>query len=114
MQRLINNKTRTAIDNRLPQHEILQQSSYVYGTHNIINETFLHTIPGSIRTGESYFQGKERLVNTVMASINLPQIFLTLTFNDSWDEFEEILQNATSRFPSKTLGLAWNITTKEF
>ena len=61
-QRLVNNKTRMAIDNRLPQHEILQQSNY--GTHNIISETLSHTIPGSIRTGESYFQGKERLVNT--------------------------------------------------
>ncbi|KAN0070380.1 hypothetical protein V8E54_011249, partial [Elaphomyces granulatus] len=78
-QRLVNNKTRTAIDNRLPQHEILQQSNY--GTHNIISEA-----PGSIRTGESYFQGKERLVNTVMSSIDLPHIFLTLTFNDTWED----------------------------
>jgi hypothetical protein len=95
-QRLVNNKSRTAIDNRLPQHEILQQSNY--GTHNIISEALSHTIPGSIRTGESYFQGKERLVNTVMSSIDLPHIFLTLTFNDTW---EDILRNAPSRFPSE-------------
>jgi hypothetical protein len=80
-QRLIKNKTPTAIDNRLPQHEILQQSNY--GTHNIISEALSHTIPGSIRTGESYFPGKERLVNSVMSSRGLPQLFATLTFNDT-------------------------------
>jgi hypothetical protein len=68
-QRLISNKTRTAIDNRLPQHEILQQSNY--GAQNIINETLSHTIPASIRTGESYFQSKERLVNSVISSRDL-------------------------------------------
>ena len=97
--RLINNKNRTAIDNRMPQHEILQQSNY--GIQSIINETLSHTIPGSIRTGESYFQGKERLVNSVISSRGLPQIFITLTFNDTWDEFQNILRNAPSRFPSE-------------
>ena len=36
-QQLINNKIRTAIDNRLPQHEA--------STHNIISEALSHTIP---------------------------------------------------------------------
>jgi Helitron helicase-like domain at N-terminus len=98
-QRLINNKNRTAIDNRIPQHEILQQSNY--GTQNIINETVSHTIPGSIRTGESYFQGKERLVNSVISNRELPQLFVTLTFNDTWSEFQTILWNAPSMFPSE-------------
>jgi hypothetical protein len=97
-QRLINNKNRTAIDNRMPQYEILQQSNY--GTHRIINETLSHTIPGSIRTGETYFQGKERLVNSVLSSRGLSTLFVTLTFNDTWPEFEHILRNASSRFPS--------------
>ena len=82
----------------MPQYEILQQSNY--GTHNIINETLSHTIPGSIRTGESYFQGKERLVNSVISSRNLPQLFVTLTFNDNWKEFKNILRKSPSKFPS--------------
>jgi Helitron helicase-like domain at N-terminus len=33
----------------------------------------------------------------------LPQVFITLTFNDTWDwdEFQRILRNAPSRFPSE-------------
>ncbi|KAN0069389.1 hypothetical protein V8E54_012404 [Elaphomyces granulatus] len=58
-----------------------------------------HTILDSIRTGESYFQGKERPVNSMMSSRNTPQDFITLTFNDTWDEFKHILRNAPSRFP---------------
>jgi hypothetical protein len=54
-QRLINNKNRTAIDNRMPQHEILQQSNY--GTQSIINHTWLHShwrilLPGQGTVGE--------------------------------------------------------------
>jgi len=97
-QRLINNKNRTAIDNRMPQYEILQQSNY--GTNRIINEALSHTIPGSIRTGESYFQDKERLVNSVLSSRGLPALFVTLTFNDTWAEFVHILRNASSTLPS--------------
>jgi hypothetical protein len=83
----------------MPQYEILQQSNY--GTHRIINEALSHTIPGSIRTGETYFQGKERLVNSVLSSRGLATLFfVTLTFNDTWPEFEHILRNASSRFPS--------------
>ena len=83
----------------MPQHEILHQSNY--GTHSIINETLSHVIPGSIRTGESYFQNKERLVNSMISSGGLPQLFITLTFNDDWDEFQNILRNSSSRFPSE-------------
>jgi hypothetical protein len=97
-QRLINNKTRTALDGRLPQHEILQQSSY--GTVSIINEAITQTIPGSIRTGESYFLGKERLVNSVTMNCGLPQLFITLTFNERWEEFYNILQHTSTRVPS--------------
>ena len=82
----------------MPQYEILQQSNY--GTHNIINETLSHTIPGLIRTGEFYFQGKKRLVNSVISSRNLPQLFVTLTFNDNWKEFKNILRKSLSKFPS--------------
>jgi hypothetical protein len=72
-----------------------------------------HTIPGSIRTGESYFQGKERLVNSVILSRGLAQLFVTLTFNDTWAEFEHILRNASSRFPSDN-PWALSTITREF
>jgi hypothetical protein len=60
-----------------------------------------HTIPGSIRAGESYFQDKERLVDSVISNRELPQLFITLTFNDAWAEFQTILRNDPSRFPSE-------------
>jgi hypothetical protein len=89
--RLIHNKTRQAIDNYLPQHELLQQLNY--GPHSIINETLTHTMPGSIRTGEAYFLEKERLVNAMIGSYGLPQLFITLTFNEGWEEFKDILSS---------------------
>jgi hypothetical protein len=83
----------------MPQHKILYQSNY--GTHSIINKTLSRVIPGSIRTGESYFQNKECLVNSMISSCRLPQLFITLTFNNDWDEFQNILRNASSRLPSE-------------
>jgi hypothetical protein len=97
-QRLINNKTRQAIDRRLPQHELLQQSSY--GTTSIINEIITNVIPASIRTGESYFLEKERLVNSVISTYGLPQLFVTLTFNESWPEFCDILRTTSTGIAS--------------
>jgi hypothetical protein len=94
-QRLVNNKTRQAIDNRLPHYQLLQQSAY--GTHSIINESITNTIPACIRTGEPYFLEKERLTNSMLSSYGLPQLFVTLTFNESWLEFQDILNG---RIPS--------------
>ncbi|KID83911.1 DNA helicase PIF1, ATP-dependent [Metarhizium guizhouense ARSEF 977] len=97
--RLIHNKTRQAIDNRLPQHQLLQQSNY--GSHSIISETLTHAIPGSIRTGEAYFLEKERLVNSMISGHGLPQLFITLTFNEGWEEFKNILRSISpSAMPS--------------
>jgi hypothetical protein len=78
--RMVNNRTRQAIDGRLPQNQLLQQS--VYGTFSIINEAITNVIPGSIRTGETYFHEKEAMVNSMRQAIGLPKLFTTLTFND--------------------------------
>jgi hypothetical protein len=94
----INNKTRQAVDNRLPQHQLLQQSAY--GLSSIINEAIAYTILACIRTGESYFLEKERLTNSVISSYGLPQLFITLTFNESWPEFKDILQGIGDRLAS--------------
>ena len=94
-QQLVNNKTRQAIDNRLPHYQLLQQSAY--GTHFIINESITNTIPACICTGEPYFLEKERLTNSMLSSYGLPQLFITLTFNESWLEFQDILNG---RIPS--------------
>jgi hypothetical protein len=50
-------------------------------------------MPGSIRTGEAYFLEKERLVNAMIRSYGLPQLFITLTFNEGWEEFKDILSS---------------------
>jgi len=97
-RRLIDNKTRQAVDNRLPQHQLLQQSAY--GLSSIINEAITHTIPACIRTGESYFLEKERLTNSVLSTHGLPQLWITLTFNDDWPEFQEILQRTEDKLAS--------------
>ena len=96
--RLINNKMRQAIDGRLPQHQLLQQSNY--GRQSIINEALTYMILACIHTGEAYFLEKERVVNSIIASYKLPQLFVTLTFNESWPEFYEILQGTPTRVAS--------------
>lgn len=80
-RRIVNNKTRQAIDGRLPQFELLQQSQY--GRQSIINETITNTIPAFIRTGEKYFHEKEAMINAMLQASGLPNLFITLTFNDS-------------------------------
>jgi hypothetical protein len=37
----------------------------------------------------------------MISSGGLPQLFITLTFNDDRDEFQNILRNSPSRFPSE-------------
>jgi len=78
--RIVNNKTRQAIDGRLPQFELLQQSQY--GTRSIINETITNVIPGFIRTGEKYYHEKEAMINAMLQASGLPSLFITLTFNE--------------------------------
>jgi hypothetical protein len=97
-RRLVRNVTRMDLDNRLAQHQLLQQSNY--GMHSIINEELTHTIPSFIRTGENYWLRKERQVSSMIAGRRLPQLFVTLTFNESWPEFEHILRRTTTRLPS--------------
>lgn len=78
--RLVNNKTRQAIDGRLPQFELLQQSQY--STRHIINEQITTVIPGFIRTGEKYYHEKEAMINAMLQASGLPSLFITLTFNE--------------------------------
>jgi hypothetical protein len=83
--RIVNNKTRQAIDGRLPQFELLQQSQY--GTRSIINEAITNVIPGFIRTGEKYYHEKEAMINAMLQASGLPSLFITLTFNERWVTF---------------------------
>ncbi len=78
--RMVNNRTRQSIDQRLPQHQLLQQSAY--GTFSIINEAITNVIPGSIRTSETYFHEKEAMINSLTQAVGLPSLFITNTFND--------------------------------
>jgi hypothetical protein len=78
--RLVNNKTRQAIDGRLPQFELLQQSQY--STQHIINEQITTVIPAFIRTGEKYYHEKEAMINAMLQASGLPSLFITLTFNE--------------------------------
>lgn len=78
--RLVSNRTRQAIDRRLPQHQLLQQSNY--GSFSIINEAITTVIPGSIRTSETYFHEKEGMLNSLTQAVGLPSLFVTNTFND--------------------------------
>jgi hypothetical protein len=68
--------------------------------HSIINEELTYTIPSFIRTGENYWLRKERQVSSMITGRQLPQLFITLTFNESWPEFKHILQRTTTRLPS--------------
>lgn len=88
--RMIRGLNKRLIDNQLPQHQLLQRS--MFGGQNIINEILTTTIPKGIRTGESYFQGKQYAVNTMLQALGLSTLFVTLTFNESWPEYIDILR----------------------
>ncbi|KAF8851064.1 hypothetical protein BDZ45DRAFT_751079 [Acephala macrosclerotiorum] len=96
--RMVNNRNRQAIDGRLPQNHILQQSAY--GTFNIINESITNTISASIRSGEAFFYEKESKVNAVKQATVLPKLLTMLTFNDRWEEFAALLPNPGRSMPS--------------
>jgi hypothetical protein len=78
--RLVNNRTRQAIDRRLPHHQLLQQSNY--GTFSVVNEALTTVIPASIRTSETYFHEKKSMLNSLVQASGLPSLFITLTFNE--------------------------------
>jgi hypothetical protein len=78
--RLVNNRTRQAIDRRLPHHQLLQQSNY--GTFSVVNEALTTVIPASIRTSETYFQERKAMLNSLVQASGLPSLFITLTFNE--------------------------------
>ena len=76
---MVNSRTRHAIDRRLPQYQLLQQSAY--GILSIINEAITTVIPASICSGETYFYQREAMVNCMKQSAGIPKLFVTLTFN---------------------------------
>ena len=89
-QRLVHNSEIQSRGGRIPTNVLLQQSAY--GQQNIVNESISRSIPTCIRTGEPYFEKKRYLVNAMMQSYDLPQLFITLTFNEQWPEFEDLLR----------------------
>lgn len=100
-QRLMKNRDRQAIDWRLSENLLLQQSRY--GHQSIVNEDLTFGIPGFIRTGETYFQRKEKVVNSIISTHGLPTLFITLTFNENWHEFKNILTSLHHANPHSSM-----------
>jgi len=70
--------------------DLIQKS--LYSNKPIINEQITTTLPTFIRTGDSYFHEKEHHVNAMINIFGLPQLFITLTMNESkWEHLKNIL-----------------------
>jgi hypothetical protein len=87
------------------KQKIISQGRRKYGPQNIVNETLSHAIPASIRTGETYFQNKERLVILSFHHSNFQWYIPGMNSNASYAMLHQ-------DFHPKTLGLALNTTTK--
>jgi DNA replication protein DnaC len=72
--------------------DLLQQS--MFGDWNNIDERISSSIPAFIRTGESFFRAAELNINAMLKAFTLPALFITLTFSERWEQFQNILQNA--------------------
>ncbi|KAH8586719.1 hypothetical protein B0O99DRAFT_602268 [Bisporella sp. PMI_857] len=87
--RIVSGRTRQALDGRMPNPELLQQSAY--GPWSVINEKLTTTMPGFIRTGESYFLENERKIKAMLDTYNIPTLFVTITFNERWEPYTRLL-----------------------
>ena len=91
-QRLLKQDKIDRMQNRPSGAQLLQQS--MFGDWNIINEKVTGTLPAFIRTGESYFRNAESNVAAMVNAFGLPQLFVTLTFSESWPDFRCRIERA--------------------
>ena len=62
------------------------------GRWNIIDEQLTSTIPAFVRTGDNYFHTGEVKINAILKSYSLLTLFVTVTFSETWEQFQEILR----------------------
>ena len=100
-RRLLKGDGTNRVHNRPTGDQLLQQS--MFGDWNIINEKISSTLPAFIWTGEPFFRNAESNIEAMLKSFSLPQLFVTITFSESWPEFQAIIHRAEQR---RTLGWA--------
>jgi hypothetical protein len=71
--------------------EIIERSSYTRGYK--YNEKKTIPLPTFIRTGDTYFQRKIMHLNSMIAGLQLPTVFITLSMAEaSWKDLHDILR----------------------
>ena len=69
--------------------DLLQQS--MFGSWNMIDERVTSTIPEFVRTGDTFFHKAESNINAMLKAFGLPSLFITVTFSERWEQFQQIL-----------------------
>jgi len=93
--RLISAQKRRQLEGRIRTSDLLAQSQY--GPYPILNEEITQGIPANIRTGNTYFLQAEAKVNSMLKARGMPTLFLTVTFSESWPQYQQILANQGCR-----------------
>src|SRR5271154_1569708 len=90
-QRILRQQSFDTLYNPPTAIEIIEQSSYTGGYK--YNEKKTIPLPTFIRTGDTYFQKKTMHLNSMIAGLQLPTIFITLTMAESsWSDLHNILR----------------------
>src|SRR5579859_5421764 len=89
-QRLLKTDERNRANGCPNGAQLLQQS--MLGRWNIIDEQLTSTIPAFVRTGDNYFHTGEVKINAILKSYSLLTLFVTVTFSETWEQFQEILR----------------------
>jgi len=72
--------------------ELLRRS--VYDGRLIVDEDKSTTLPSFIRTGDTYFRGREFHLNAMVNELGLPSLFITLTMAEfHWENLQSILRS---------------------
>lgn len=89
--RLMRRSQQQTIDQRYTASELLQQSQY--GPWSIVNEKLTTSIPKFIRTGDTFFLNAESKARCMLQTFGIPTIFVTTTFSECWEQYQEILRS---------------------
>jgi hypothetical protein len=89
-QRILRQQSANTFYNPPTAIEIIEQSSYTRGYK--YNEEKTIPLPTFIRTGDTYFQKKTMHLNSMIAGLQLPTLFITLSMAEaSWKDLHDIL-----------------------
>lgn len=66
----------------------------MFGDWNNVDKRIISSVPAFIHIEEAFFRAAEFNINAMLKAFGLPGLFITLTFSERWEQFQDILRNA--------------------